>query len=147
MEAIYSISDNKIDLMLYLLDGDTVVSETIVDLANPGSDVPLAVLDDYYAALKAHLVEQASNISEESLDIDFIALYNCLYQALPKLQNLSSVKVNKEQNKDVIKEVKIREEIVEAGTGVVAAAKPKPKPVDPPVEEVIEPPLPAEEIA
>ena len=143
MEAIYSVSENKIDLMLYLLDGDTVVSETIVDLANPGSDVPLAVLDDYYAALKAHLVEQASNISEESLDIDFIALYNCLYQALPKLQNLSSVKVNKEQNKDVIKEVKVREEIVEAGA--VAAAKPKP--VDPPVEEVIEPPLPAEEIA
>jgi len=146
MEAIYSVSDNKIDLMLYLLDGDTVVSETVVDLANPSSDVPLAVLNDYYVTLKAHLVEETSKISKESLDTDFVSLYNCLYQALPKLQNLSSVKVIKEQEKDVIKEVKVREEIVEAGA--VAAAKPKPAvKVDTPVEEVIETPLPAEEIA
>ena len=133
MEAIYSVSENKIDLMLYLLDGDTVVSETIVDLANPGSDVPLAVLNDYYVTLKAHLVEETSKISKESLDTDFVSLYNCLYQALPKLQNLSSVKVIKEQEKDVIKEVKLREEIVEAGAVTVASVK--------------EPPLPAEEIA
>jgi hypothetical protein len=134
MEAIYSVSENKIDLMLYLLDGDTVVSETIVDLANPGSDVPLAVLNDYYTALKSHLVEETSKISEESLDSDFVELYNCLYKALPKLQNLSSVKVNKEQEKNVVKEVKLREEIVEAGA-VAVDSKP-----------VKETPLPAEEI-
>ncbi len=137
MEAIYSVSDNKIDLMLYLLDGETVVSETVVDLASPGSDVPLAVLNDYYVALKTHLVEETSKISEESLDIDFITLYNCLYQALPKLQNLSSVKVIKEQEKDVIKEVKLREEIVEAGAVAVESVKAKP---------VLDTPLPAEEI-
>ena len=138
MEAIYSVSDNKIDLMLYLLDGDTVVSETVVDLANPSSDVPLAVLNDYYVTLKAHLVEETSKISKESLDTDFVSLYNCLYQALPKLQNLSSVKVIKEQEKDVIKEVKLREEIVEAGAVAVESVKAKP---------VLDTPLPAEEIA
>jgi hypothetical protein len=39
---------------------------------------------------------------------------------------LSSVKVIKEQEKDVIKEVKLREEIVEAGAVTVASVKETP---------------------
>lgn len=113
MEAIYSVSADKTDLLLYLLDGDTVVSQTIVDLTV--SDIPLPVLTDYYNSLKGHLVEKCASISENSLDSELTELYNVFYIVLPKLHNLTAL-INK-KTLDEAQEVQAitREEIVAAG--------------------------------
>lgn len=113
MEAIYSVSADKTDLLLYLLDGDTVVSQTIVDLTV--SDIPLPVLTDYYTSLKGHLVEKCASISENSLDSELTDLYNVFYVVLPKIHNLTSLINKKELEQPQEVQTITREEIVIAG--------------------------------
>lgn len=89
MEATYTIDETNLEVVLTISEGSTVLNATAIDLVQMGSSVPLEVLEEYQAALRANIFEKISEVDEDFLDNKLYDMYNALYRVIPKLQAVS----------------------------------------------------------